>query len=306
MIDFVTYIDTDSIFLAIGKYLDTVNPKWVELSENLKLKLILNIANKIQDYVNERTFNETQLEQYNSNVKDFKIGLKHELVAKTALFIKKKRYAYWAINEEGIDTDKVKVKGIEIIRSDTPVIIRKYLDNILNMIMRKSTEDEIVDKIEKCKKEMLICELEDISANITLPPKGNNSERKSLKSYFKSDTELRTDLKNTAGKTLGIPWHIKGVANYRLLLETFNLKNQYEWLEGDEKAKVIYLKDNQFGMNSICYVEWPKEFEENGIIPDRNIMIEKYFTRKIEMLLEPLNKTYILDLHKQLAFNTFF
>jgi DNA polymerase elongation subunit (family B) len=133
LLDYIKYIDTDSLFVDIGSFFKQYG---VNLDENEnRIEIILNCAKIILDYVNKRTYEETQLIDYNSQVKDFKIMFEQEIVAKSALFVKKKKYALHVVNDDNKPTDKIKIKGLEIIRSETPEAIKNRLKEIMNMIL---------------------------------------------------------------------------------------------------------------------------------------------------------------------------
>lgn len=285
----MTRLDTDSLYIKIGDFIkNNFADVFGKLSDEKQLEFVADLAFKIQDYVNDRIFTDVQLVEYNSKVSDFKIELKHELIARTALFLKKKRYAYWAISEDKIPTDKITVKGIEIIRSDTPSLPRKFLKDVLELIIKGKPDEDIKKLIDICKQKMLECEIEELAANIGIP----NDINKYLQS---NEYEIKLGLKNKSGGTLGIPWHVQGLVNYRKLIKQFKLENEFEWITRGTKAKVIYVKKNPFGFKSISFSQWPKKFEDEGILPDRQLMIEKYFTNKIEDLVEPLHKQYLLS-----------
>ena len=238
----------------------------------------------MERYIDNRIFNETQLQDYNSQVHDFKIAFKQEIIAKTALFVKKKKYAYWLLNEEGKSTDSIEVTGLEIVRSESAEAIRPRLKHIMEMIMKQKPDSEIASQIRKYKKELRELDPEALAANIGI----NN-----INKYLSSGQPIK-----------GTPWHVKGVHNYRLLLRELGLQNKYDDVHEGVKAKVIYAKKNPYDVNTITFNDWPKEFD--GIIQyDPDIMIDKFFVKKVRLLLDPISKEAILD-SDQKAFKAFF
>jgi len=284
--DWVYYIDTDSLFIGLGDYMKLINDKWEDLSDEEKITLILKEAKEIEKYVNDKVYNDTQKLDYNSQVEDFKIGFKQEIVAKKALFVKKKKYAFWCVNEEGVPVDKLSVTGLEIVRSDSSEAIRERLKVVYEMILRDKPESEIIDIIEKYKKELKLVKPEELAANISV----NNLDK-----YIINNTHIK-----------GTPWHIKGVSNYRKLINILKIKDKYEDIHEGTKGKVIYLKSNQYGADVITFGRWPSEFDDI-ISPDYDIMIEKFFLNKIGFLLEPMNKLHLLENKSvQKSLNLFF
>ena len=273
--DLIYYIDTDSLFIGIGEFLDdNLGTKWRELPEEKIIDFIRQISNVIKDYVNDKAYKEVQRKNYNSNVTDFRIKFKQEIVAKSALFVKKKKYSYWCVDEEGAPVDEIKSTGLEIVRSETPEAVRPILKEIMTMILKGSPEKDLIEKIEECKKKLFNVLPEQISVNMRV----NDIEK------WMSDT----------GPIKGTPWHVKGVYNYRRLLKLLKIDDIYEDIHDGTKSKIVYLKKNPYGMDTLTFQEWPKEFDKLVQI-DYNRMVEKYFTGKIEILLEPMAKTYLLD-----------
>jgi DNA polymerase elongation subunit (family B) len=274
--DFVAYIDTDSLFVMLGSWIENnlINPDdWKQLSDEKKIDIIKKISRVIEDEVNEKIFENVQIRDYNSQVHDFKIGFKQEIIAKNALFVKKKKYAFWCVDEEGIPTDKMEVTGLEIVRSDSSEAIRERLKHIMEMIIKGFPDDEIINIIDNYKKELMKVYPEEIAANISV----NN-----INKYVVNGISQK-----------GAPWHIKGVNNYRKLLKELNIQDHYEDISEGIKVKVVYLKKNQFNFETVSFIRWPKEFDK-VVSVDKSMMIEKFFIKKIRSLLEPINKKDLL------------
>ena len=87
---------------------------------------------------------------------------------------------------------------------------------------------------------------------------------------------------------------MKGVANYRMLLKQYGIENIYEDIYEGLKSRVVYVKNNIFGIETITFQRWPKEFDKDIEI-DYEKMIEKFFLKKIGFLLEPMNRSFLLD-----------
>jgi len=270
--DFVAYIDTDSLFIKLGHYFKDMED-FVNADDQGKIDIILDFSTQLENYVNDKTFTNTQLIDYNSQVKDLKIRFKQEIVAKRALFVKKKKYAYWMVNDEGNPCDKLQVTGLEIVRSDSAEAVRERLKTVYTMIMKGATDDELVNIIGRYKKELRNVAPEEIAANIGV----NNIEK-----YLSTGKPI----KHT-------PWHVKGVWNYRNLLKRFDLGNDYDDIHEGNKAKVVYLKKNKFNIDVLTYQRWPKEFDKHLII-DWDTMIDKFFLKKIGFLLTPMGKVSLL------------
>ena len=274
--DYVKYIDTDSLFVGLGEWIKDqgFESEWEVLPDSEKIEWIKRISGIMEKYIDDRIFNEVQLGDYNSQVHDFKIGFKQEIIAKTALFVKKKKYAYWLLDKEGVPKDEISVTGLEIVRSESAEAIRPRLKNVMEMIMRQQNDENIGKTIRAYKKELNKLSPEDLAANI-----GVNGIRK----YLGSGTPKK-----------GTPWHVKGVYNYRLLLKELGIQDKYEDIHEGLKAKVVYVKKNPYNVETITFHQWPTEFDEL-VQFDAEQMIDKFFMKKVRLLLEPINKESIID-----------
>lgn len=285
--DFVAYIDTDSVFIRIGQFLDKVlSNDWKALDEELIIENILKLSEIIEMYVNDCAYEETQVGAYNSRMErdEFSIVFKQEIVCKSALFIQKKKYGYHVVNEEGVPTDEIAVTGLEIIRSETPSAFKEALRDMLGMILRNADDTAIYDTYHEYMKSARDAYPEEISEN-----KGV----KVLSKYIIDGEPIK-----------GTPYHVKAVAAYHKLLKELELEDFYPEIEEDTKNKLVYVKPNPYNVACVMYDRWPKEFTEVGVEPDYDRMIEKFLTNKLKMLLEPMNREHILEQNQ--AFNLFF
>ena len=276
--DYVKYIDTDSLFVGIGEWIidQGYEEVWDVLTDKDKIKWIKKISAEMESYIDDRIFKEVQISDYNSQVHDFKIGFKQEIIAKSALFVKKKKYSYHLVDKEGFPKDELKTTGLEIVRSDSSEAVRPRLKRVMEMIVKQEPDDDIAKTIRKYRKELREMTPEELAANV-----GINNIRKYLTG-------------EDGRPKKGTPWHVKGVYNYRILLNHLDIKDKYEDIYEGLKAKVIYVKKNPFEVDIVTFQTWPKEFDD-VIQYDYETMIDKFFINKIRTLLEPLEKEHIID-----------
>jgi len=288
-VDYVAYIDTDSLFIKFEEFLLShgVNKdKWLLIPDDQKIEIIIKLSRKLEKYINDSCYKELQQELYNSTIKqdDFAIIFKQEIICKTALFVKKKKYGFHVVNDEGVPKDKIDVTGLEIIRSETPKAFKIILKKVLSMILKAASDKEIMSFVNKSKKEIKTNNPSDISSNISI---------NKIDKYIKDDIPMK-----------GTPYHIKGAANYHKLIKLFGLDNKYSKINEGDKASVLYVKPNKYKVDVISYIRWPKEFEKLNIFPDYEKQINKFFIKKIQILLEPMNRESILTQNEN--FNLFF
>jgi hypothetical protein len=286
--DYIIYCDTDSLFIDLNSFILKTIPQniWDNLNDEKKISYIKEICKVVIKYLNDKSFFNTQKEDFNSQEEEFKINFKQELIAQSGLFIAKKKYGLWVVDDEGAKVDKLKVTGLDIIRSECPEIVRDKLKNIMTMILKDVSDHELSLAIEKYKNELHNALPEEIAANI-----GING----ISKY--------TSKQGTPKK--GAPYHVKGAIAYRKLIRELNIQDKYEDIAEGAKAKVVYVKKNKYEYETIAFYRWPKEFASIGVEVDMTKMITNFFTKKIEYLLLPIKKAGILTINDN-AFSKFF
>jgi hypothetical protein len=277
---YVSYIDTDSLFIRLGHFLKQQGVNidiWRSLNKDTKVEYLLKLSKYIENNINDRMYEETQLVDYNSAVQrdDFAIEFKQEIVCDHALHISPKMYAFHVINDEGFDADKVDAKGIETVRSSSPRVFRQGLKGLLKLLLSSSSDNDIVQYISDQIVNFYSAPPEHISVNI-----GVNGIAK---------------YSDAGGYIKGTPYQVKGAINYMFLLKQLNLTHKYEMIHEGDKCRFTYIKKNKWGIDGLTYFDWPKEFKEYGIVPDYDIQIDKYFIGKAKILLEPIHKENLLD-----------
>lgn len=272
----------NSLFLGIGRYIES-NQQLRETFNKLKTQdekvdFILELCKEIQSVVNDYSFNVIQNQHFNSQEKEYTINWKQEIVCPSILLVKKKKYGCWVVNEDGKAVDKIKITGLDIVRSETSKPIKAMLKDVMTMVLKNSEDSLIRSKIRNYIAEIRTLPIEDLSGNVSI----NN-----IKKYIKDDGPIK-----------GTPWHVKGVYAHQVLINKFNLQDRYQEVSEGEKSKVIYLKPNAYGFETLTYVsKYPKELKT--VEPDVDKMIEKFFVKKISMLLDPCNKMDLLDMNSE-------
>ena len=176
-----------------------------------------------------------------------------EVVASKGLFITKKRYAVMIIDKEGkrLDTDgkpgKVKAMGLDLKRSDTPVVIQNFLSDILHDVLTGAGKDQVVEKIREFKyafKERPGWE------------KGSPKRVNNLTMYGKKEER--------EGKT-NMPGHVRAALNWNNLRKMNGDNYSLQIVDG-MKTIVCKLKSNALGWTSIGYptdeLQLPAWFKE--------------------------------------------
>lgn len=245
--DYVLYIHTDSIFL----HLENMND----------LDMVKKVCKEVQDYTNESLLDFCKnILMVNTNKY---MSLKQEIIARTALFLAKNRNALWVINEEGVDVDKIVVKGINTVSTSFPQAFKDILGEILEDILKLKSKDSIDAKLIKFNNNLTKQTLEDI---------GIVKSVNGIDKYFDPIIKYKK----------GAPVQVKSAINYNILLKELKLMSKYKKIKSGEKIKYVYVKENPYGFDSIAYTD-----ESDKKILD---WVQKYIDYKKVFKAELYNK----------------
>ena len=122
-----------------------------ELSETMMTQRIMEICAEVQDYLNE-SYN--YFAKKFCNIDKHVFDIKQEVIAKTGLFITKKRYGLRIINDAGRKVNKTHVKGLDTIRSNFAVAMKDLLSNVLDDILANVPKEKIDERVSLFKRNM--------------------------------------------------------------------------------------------------------------------------------------------------------
>ena len=159
-IDYVIASDTDSIYLHMGPLVEKAFSDPNTSKEKIVNALDAFCRAKIEPFI-DRSYHE--LAEY-VNAYDQKMQMKRENIADRGIWTAKKRYILNVWDSEGVRYDEAKLKmmGIEAVKSSTPAPCRKMIKDALRLMM-SGTEDEVIDFIAKCRKEFSSLPPEEVS-----------------------------------------------------------------------------------------------------------------------------------------------
>lgn len=279
-IDYVIASDTDSIYINMGPVVETLG---------LDNKTDHEICRIIDKFSEQKII--PYMEQSYSALADMmsayqhKMQMKRETIANKAIWKAKKMYIMNAIDIEGVEytEPKLKLQGIEAVRSSTPHVCR---DNIMEAIkiMLNGDVSKLREFVDNFRSQFMKLPFESVAF-----PRGI----KDLGSY--------RDAANIYKK--GTPIHVKGALIFNNILKKHGLKNIQPISDGD-KIKFAYLKlpnpikdtvisvpdflPNEFGLDE--YIDKDMQFLKTFIGPistiatiigwslDDNASLEDFFS----------------------------
>ena len=200
-----------------------------------------------------------------------KMQMKRETIANKGIWKAKKMYILNAWNVEGVryDKPKLKIQGIEAVRSSTPHACRENIKKALEIVMN-SDQEHLQKFILDFREKFETYGFEDIAF-----PRGVKGLDK-----YRSKSEIYKK---------ATPIHVKGSLLFNHLLKEKNVKDIRPIQDGD-KIKFTYLKvPNPLHDTVIAAIDdLPKEFGLEKYI-DREMQFKKSF-------LEPLKSiTDVID-----------
>ena len=267
-VDYVIASDTDSIYLNLGPFVETVYKGREKTTEEIVGFLDKVCKMEFEKYI-ESSYQE--LADY-VNAYDQKMQMKRENIADRGIWTAKKRYILNVWDSEGVryDEPKLKIMGLEAVKSSTPAPCRQKIKDALKIVMTK-TEDEMIAFIDNFRKAFNQLPPEEISF-----PRSINDVNK-----HKSSSTLYCK---------GTPIHARGAILYNHLIKEKKLDKKYAKIQNGEKIKFCYLKlPNPIRENVISYIqEFPKEFELDKYI-DYDLQFSKAFLEPMKVILDAIN-----------------
>jgi DNA polymerase elongation subunit (family B) len=259
-VDYVIASDTDSIYIEMDSLVQTVFGD----AEDLLIVDALDkfIEAKIQPYI-DVCYQELADKM---NAYQQKMKMKRETIANKGIWRGKKMYILNTWNVEGVQYDKPKLKmsGIESVRSSTPHACRENIKKAYDIIMNKDQE-ELIKFIEQFRNEFMTLPFEDIAF-----PRG-------VKGMFKYRDSSSIYKKAT-------PIQVKGALLFNHWLKKNNIKNTPPIVDGD-KIRFAYLKVPNPIQDSVIATpdDLPTELGLDKYI-DRELQFEKSFLEPIRSI----------------------
>ena len=278
-VDYVIASDTDSIYLNMGPLVDTVYKGREKTTESVVSFLDKVAQVELEKYI-ESCYQE--LADY-VNAYDQKMQMKRENIADRGIWTAKKRYILNVWDSEGVryDEPKLKMMGIEAVKSSTPAPCRQMIKDGLKLMM-SGTEEQVIDFIDKCR-----CEFR------TLPPESI--------AFPRTASDVRKYQSHSDIYVKGTPIHIRGALLFNHYIKDKNLTNKYSLIGNGEKIKFIYLKKpNIIQENIISFIQdFPTELGLDKYV-DYELQFEKSFLEPLKSILDSIGwnveKTVNLEL----------
>jgi DNA polymerase elongation subunit (family B) len=280
-IDFVIASDTDSIYLNMSPLVNKIFDKKEKNTQKIVDFLDVVSKTELEKYI---AVSYQELADY-MNAYDQKMHMKRENIADRGIWTAKKRYIMNVWDSEGVrySEPKLKIMGIEAIKSSTPAPCRKMIKDCLK-IMMSETEADVINFIDECRENFKKMSAEEIA----FP--------RSVSNVIKYECNSRIYQKGT-------PIHSRGAILYNYYLKKKDLTHKYSLIQNGEKIKFCYLKmPNIIKENVIGFIQYlPKEFDLDRYI-DYDLQFETAFLKPLKAIMDAIG----WDIEKTGTLESFF
>ena len=257
--DYVIASDTDSVYITFDRLVDKL------FGEGKETSTIVNFLDKIANEKLEPFIeNSYKALAKVTNAYEQKMVMAREVIADKGIWTAKKRYILNVHDSEGVryNEPKLKIMGIEAVKSSTPKVCRNKIKEALKIIINEDS-DVLNTFIQDFREEFMRLDPEEIA----YPRSVNGLEK------FSSSNGMFAK---------GAPIHCKGAILYNHLLKQKKLTNKYPLIQEGDKIKFVHLRQpNVYTASAFSFITaFPKELD----LKDR-IDYDRQFTKSF---VEPL------------------
>jgi len=261
--DYVIAIDTDSVYINMSPLVSAHKPA-------NPVKYLDKVCEHFEKVIAEDYVSLAQ----ETNAYENRMVMKREAIADRGIWTAKKRYILNVHNNEGVQyaQPKLKIMGIEAVKSSTPQICREKLKTIFTVIMQ-GNESDTQEFISEFKSQFRNLAPEEVA----FP--------RSVKHFTKFHSPKTIYIKGT-------PIHCRGSLLYNKYLKEYKLERKYDVIKDGEKIKFLYLKEpNHFFENVIAFPgALPLEFNLHKHV-DYDVMFDKAFLEPLRPILDSISWT---------------
>jgi len=243
--DYVITADTDSLFFELKDLIKKRKPDVDINNREDVVPVALEITKEYQDKTKPFLQN---LCKSLFNVDNEYFELKQEVVLERGYFAGKRRYAQFIVNKEGVPTEELDIKGMDVMKSNMTPLYRKFGEEILLDIMYGKTKRDIDKKIIDFKDTLAALPYKSIAK-----PTGVRNINKYIASKPASG-QIFSKLE------LKCPINTKAAIWYNDLLRFKKLDKKYPcFVEGD-KMYYVQLKDNPYKIEVLGFTGSDPDF----------------------------------------------
>ena len=264
-VNYIVASDTDSIYLRLDKLVEKVCKG--KTTNQIVDFLDKAAEDKIQKVIDKSFEN---LAKY-VNAYEQKMYMKREAIANKGIWVAKKRYMMNVFDEEGVrfDIPKLKIMGVEAVKSSTPEVCRGKIKDAIRVIMNDN-EDALIKFVKDFKEVFKTLSPEEVA----FPRSCNNIDK-----YIESSQIYKK----------GTPIHVKGSLIYNHYILKNKLQRKYPLIRDGDKIKFLMLKQPNTVKDTVISfsTKIPYEFDLHKYV-DYDMQFEKTFTDPLRFILDSI------------------
>ena len=264
-VNYVVASDTDSIYLKLDKLVEKV-------CKDKSPQQITDFINKAAEDKIQKVIDDSfkNLAKY-VNAYQQKMIMKREAIANKAIWVAKKRYMMNVFDEEGIrfDIPKLKIMGVEAVKSSTPEVCRGKIKDAIRVIMNDS-EDALIKFVADFKEVFKTLSPEEVAF-----PRSCN--------YIDKYVDPNSIYKK------GTPIHVKGALIYNHHILKNKLQRKYPLIKDGDKIKFLMLRQPNTVKDTVISfaTKIPYEFDLHKYV-DYETQFTKTFTDPLRFVLDSI------------------
>jgi len=266
--DYVIASDTDSLYITFDRLVQKVFRFRGSIKDNphISQQDVINFLDKAArekiEPVIDKIYSDLAIRM---EAFEQKMNMKREVIADRGIWTAKKRYVLNVHDSEGVrySEPKLKIMGIEAVKSSTPAICREAIIETMKITMNEN-ETAVQNFIADFRLKFNQCSFEEVS----FPRSVQN-------------------LTKYANETKAIPIHVRGALLFNRKIRDLKLQKKYEQIKDGEKIRFSYLKmPNPLHDNVISALGGlPKEFGIEEYI-DYDTQFDKAFLEPLRAILQ--------------------
>jgi len=265
--DYVIASDTDSVYITFEKLVDSVFEKGTDTKKIVNF-LDTVAKEKLEPFIN----NSYEALAKEMNAYDQKMVMAREIIADKAIWTAKKRYILNVYDSEGVrySEPKLKIMGIEAVKSSTPAPCREKIKQALKIIIN-GDEKMLNTFIQDFREEFMTLSPEEIAF-----PRSCNGIQK-----YSGESSLYAK---------GAPIAVKGAILYNYLIRKNKLSGRYPYIQNGDKVRFVNLKQpNIYQSSAFSFItSFPKELDILDKI-DAEVQFTKSFVEPLKFITDKMN-----------------
>jgi len=271
--DYVIACDTDSMYIT----LDALVNQFFDEGDAIE-PIVKFLDRACEDRI--EPFIESCYEQLSGyvNAYDQKMKMKREAIANKGIWTAKKRYILNVWNNEGVQYSepKLKMMGIEAVRSSTPAACRENIKKCIKVIMNE-TEQATIEFIQNFRNEFSKLQFEEVAF-----PRGVKL------TYAVKEGDAIYNRNYVLGQK-SLPIHVRAALLYNDMLKKNKLDQRFPMIQDGDKIKFCYMRMPNPSRENVfaCQSALPRQLGMDQYI-DYDTQYEKAFVEPIKTILDAI------------------